>query len=215
MTELVFLMMRQRLPTKVTRQGASFTLGVAAVAGLSMSPLMSGMSLGGAEAGRGLLSMLSGRSPGERPAGALLDTKLRKAAAAAPHQYALPRSRERRSSELPFMPTSPVFPAGATASPLSQLSSVPGPSFYGPGLPFASGPGLLPGPVIFDQPISSPGGPDGPVPPKTEGPGPNLTTAIPEPGVWLNMIFGFGAIATILRIRLRQQHVADASGVAG
>lgn len=190
-----------------TRKCASFTLGVAAVAGLSMSPLMSGMSFEGTETGRDLLSMLTGRSPGDRPEGALLDTKLRKAAAAAPHQYALPKTRERLPSELPFMSTGSAFPAGATASPLSQVSSVPGPSFYGPGLPFDSGPGFVPGPVIFDQPTPNPGGPDSPIPPQTEAPGPQPTTAIPEPGVWLNMIFGFGAIAMTMRLRRRRRHV--------
>ncbi len=191
------------------RKRVTFALSVLAIASFSMSPLMSGASLVGIEAGKDLLAMLGARSPGGRPDGALLDTKLRKAAADTPRQYAMPMTRERVSPGVPFAADAPYGPMGATTVPLSQISSVPAPSIFGPGVPFISGPSPDSVPPIFN-PGPGPGPNPGPGPSPIPGPGPTPPSgAVPEPAVWMNMIIGFGAIATVLRARRRKQNAAQ------
>ncbi len=201
------------------RKWVAFAVSVVAIAGLSMSPLMSGVSLASIEAGKDLLAMLGARSPGGRPDGALLDTKLRKAAADTPRQYAMPMTRERVSPGVPFTADTPLLPLGTAAVPLGQISSVPGPSVYSPGMPFVSGPSPVPGtPIPSPGPGSGPGPNPGPGPGPAPGPGPgpglNPPMAIPEPAVWMNMIIGFGAIATVLRARRRKLNAAQLQLVA-
>jgi hypothetical protein len=192
------------------RKRVTFALSVVAIAGLSMSPLMSGVTEAGIEKGKDLLAMLDARSPGERPDGALLDTKLRKAAADMPRQYAMPRTRE-RFDPAPFVPDGPFLPAGTSAVPLSQVSYIAPPGVFdpGPGVPFISGPTPA-GPNIYTPPPGpdGPPGPPGPLGPP-EPPGRPPVSAVPEPAMWLNMIFGFGAIATIMRARRRKQNAAQ------
>jgi hypothetical protein len=193
------------------RKRVAFALSVVAIAGLSMSPLMSGVSLAGIEAGKDLLAMLGARSPGERPDGALLDTKLRKAAAALPQQYAMPKTRERISPALPFMLDTPYLPMGARTVPLSQISSVSAPSIYSPGVPFVSGPNPVPGTPIYN-PAPGPGPRPNPPPGPGPAPGPGLnppSAPVPEPTVWMNLIIGFGAIGTILRACRRKLNAAQ------
>jgi hypothetical protein len=190
------------------RKRAAFALSVVAIAGLSLSPLMSGVIRAGIEKGSSLLAMFDARSPGGRPDGAMLDTKLRRAAVDTPRQYAMPKTRERPSPAGAFLPDSPIAPAGTASMPLSQISYVPGPSAQAPGVPFISDPSV-PSPSIYD-----PSNPDPLEPLRPEEPGRSPATAVPEPALWLNMIAGFGSIAATLRFRKwRKRGATESAGV--
>lgn len=203
--------LKQIRKRKLLTFGFSFVF----VAALSMTPVMNEISSAGMNAGRNLMALLGARSPGERPDGVLLETKLRKAprlAANEPRQYAEPKVRER----LPVGPLGAPGPVpGPTAVPLAQIGDVPGPGIYYPGPSSVGGP---PGPVIGVPPggggtVVPPGG--GTVTPPGGGgvinppSPPTPTSAVPEPAVWLNMLVGFGAVAMLLRFRRRKAKSSD------
>lgn len=155
------------------------------------------------EAMRDPAAIFSGRSPGERAAGALTQSK--------PHMK-------------PWQPTervlSPVLDRPGTAGPAApgglpeQVASAVGPAAAGgapgaggapvplpiPGLPGGSG-GLIPPPAGGGGGSSgggsSGGGSSGGNPP----PPPPVVTPVPEPATWVMMIAGVGVIGWQLRRR--------------
>ncbi len=170
------------------------------------------------------LSLFADRSPGGRGAGALLSTKPMKTAMADPgpeeRVLAGVRDRDPPVDGLPELPglNDPAFAAApgglppgggpgdpadppAGGSPFSPFSSLP--PLGGPG--FVSGGG---GPPGSDPPGSGPPGTDPPGvgPPGGGPPGlPPVLSAVPEPGTWAMLIFGFFAVGAAMRRRVRMQ----------
>jgi hypothetical protein len=202
-----------------TRKLLTFSVSFATIAVFSMTPLMDAALRAGVETGRDVMALLGERSPGERPEGALLQTKLAMAPAqrARPKQYALPKTRERLPAIGPEFAQGPLgFPANSSILPLNRIGRSPGPGYVPPGSPI-----LPPGAPIFSPAVVPPPGgglppgdggtpeiippPGGPVPPGTGGPPGGGTPAapVPEPAIWANMIVGFGAIGLLIRRRRR------------
>lgn len=148
--------------------------------------------------GADFLQMIGQRSPGERTAGELADTKARKLAAVAPHQRALPKVRAPAAPLENVVPTifeSPVVSAAPDLiPPVAELL----PSALAANIPPALGYSPLGGGggVILPPVISSPT----PVTPPADVP-PTVTPAVPEPGTWMLMLVGFGAAGTAMRRR--------------
>jgi hypothetical protein len=135
------------------------------------------------------LAVLEGRSPGEREAGALFQTKPRPVAPVA-------RVRPRR----PGMPAEPVA-AVPPPTPFIDLPGAPVPLGGEVELPIA--------PVVFGGVPGGPGGPPIPVfgggggfPPPPPVVPPVVTppvAAVPEPSTWAMLILGFGLVGAVLR----------------
>lgn len=137
------------------------------------------------------LSLIAGRSPGERE-GALLPTKLAKAG---PEERVLSEVRDRDpgigdppadpgllpDAALPGAPGEGALPGGPAGEPFAPF----GTPFGGPGDP---GPSFIPG---------GPGG----SPPFTPPPGGGIPSGVPEPGTWAVMILGFFAVGWAMRRR--------------
>jgi hypothetical protein len=166
------------------------------------------------------LSLFADRSPGGRGAGALLSTKPMKTAMADPgpeeRVLAGVRDRDPPADGLPELPglNDPAFAAGPGVPPAG--GGAPGdpgggsPSFA----PFSSLPGLG-GPGFISGGGGPPGsGPPGSGPPGSDPPGgvgggppglPPVLSAVPEPGTWAMLIFGFFAVGAAMRRRVRIQ----------
>ena len=153
------------------------------------------------------LSLFSGRSPGERRAGALLSTTT-----AAPHERVLSTVRDREpASDLPPGTDTPIFPAAPTATESSAPPGAQFPPAFGP--PFSNTPFLFPGPPpgTFPPGGTPPGGtppggtPPGGTPPGEPPPGGPPETPpiipIPEPATWTMMLLGLLAVGATMRLR--------------
>ena len=150
---------------------------------------------GGSNLDNGVLQLLTGRSPGERPEGALIKSKARQYALgktreragtgpAAPRQYALARTRERVQT--------PQFSLGEPIQLAPQdVNFDPNSGQLDPNL------SLLPGDV--DPP-------SGPVIPAANSLPP--TPAVPGPAGWAQMIGGVGLIGYALRGQRRRRRAA-------
>ena len=181
--------------------------GFACLAGVASAPLAvmsyndaSDLALPGVQAAERLMAMLDARSPGERAAGALTQTKLRLA------------SSPRKNT--PVKPQPPVTP------PIEELARIINP--VPPALPVDVVPPILPPPAAaeiippasllasappgFSSGIIGGGGgfvapPGSSAPPTSEVPPPPVTSAVPEPGTWAMMLLGFAMIGSATRRR--------------
>jgi len=208
----------------LNRKLLAFAASFIVVSGLAISPLRQAVSQAGIKTGSDLLALFDERSPGARPAGALLSTKPAKA----PRQYAMPKVRERLPAGIPpaAPPLASASPLGTPVSPLSAVNEVV------PALPISGPPLLLPG-----APFVPPGGPPTTVPPIGSGPIPparpplppvrpapippiaptvpsSSPAPVPEPATWLTMIAGFGLTGLMLRRQRRAQQAIRAVGAA-
>jgi hypothetical protein len=188
-------------PRKWRVLGVVLCIGVVGALGMvlfSQKPKSAPVS-GGSGSGpdNGVLQLLAGRSPGERPEGALIRSKARQYALGktrerpgagsgptGPRQYALARTRER-------VPT-PQFSLGEPTQLTPQnVNFDPNRSLLGPNL------SPLPGDV---EP------PSGPVLPAANAVPP--TSAVPGPAAWAQMIGGVGLIGYALRAQRRKLKAA-------
>ena len=146
------------------------------------------------DAAKSFLSMMTGRSPGDRTAAELMKTKKK-----APHQRALAKIAK------PENP--PAFEEAIAPPPAPMLAELP------PFAPVLAGLGPLletPPPGGIGPPITTTGVPPGggggpptetpPNPPETPPP-----PVVPEPGTWATMLLGFGLIGFVMRRRRRTE----------
>lgn len=171
---------------------------------------LGGVASDAVEAGSAALASLFDRSPGARQGGVALKAKARRFAAASPGA----RRPGRRPAAAAPAPAAATPPDVATAVPPSIFlpEALPGvgeaipPIALGPDTPVNGGGGFYNpgfggggGGIFIPGPGGNPGGPivDVPNPP----PGPPPTAAVPEPGTWLMLILGFGAVGAGLRRR--------------
>jgi hypothetical protein len=149
------------------------------------------------------LGVFDSRSPGERQAGALTQTKARLASATGPHgphERVLSQIRERPVTGtdpallgplgLPVLPTDgPGYAVGqGGGSPAGGLSPIALPSFASAGAGGEPGP-QLPGPNV----------PYSPPPNAQQQSVSPAASAVPEPATWAMMVVGFLAIGMTLR----------------
>ena len=181
------------------------TIAVLAVVGLPIALVASNSQTGNAFVAAALadpLSVLAGRSPGERRAGALAQSK---PVAAKPTERVLSNIRTRPPLVAPGKKTNSLVPTGiapglidlspvaggvvGAAAPLSPVINGGG----GGGVGFIAGPGFVTGGSAGSGPGTSPT-PDAP----------DVVTVVPEPQTWFMMIAGFFFIASALRSRRRE-----------
>jgi hypothetical protein len=157
-------------------------------------------------------AMLTDRSPGERPAGALASLKPKRQPAL--HERALPKVRKPESPLMGIVGAPPAPPVEVLpTTPLyAMITSPPVPQTLIPGGP---GGGVIPP----GNNVSPPGGGGGiVVPPQTPEtptvPGTPETPpvpAVPEPSSWAMMLIGFGLIGWAIRRDKRTVAQAAAS----
>lgn len=161
--------------------------------------------------GADVLSVLHGRSPGQRAEGALLVKKAapKLAMASAPAAPSRPRV-----VALPAIPAAPVaaVPIATAAAPVPAL--VPAAAVAAP---LAAVPAVARGSAFLIPPLIIPGGgghgfrPTATPPPGGSPPPP--VPGVPEPQTWVMMIVGFGLLGGFLRRRrnkLAKGRVAEA-----
>ena len=164
----------------LNRKLLAFAASFIVVSGLAISPLRQAVSQAGIKTGSDLLALFDERSPGARPAGALLSTKPAKA----PRQYAMPKVRERLPAGIPpaAPPLASASPLGTPVSPLSAVNDavpalpISGPPLLLPGAPFVPPGGPTTAPPIGPGPIP-PARP--PLPPVRPAPIPPIAPAVP------------------------------------
>jgi len=151
-------------------------------------------------------SMLAGRSPGERPKGALAKLKQlkHKRAAALPlGRHVLPPAAALLGAPPAIIVPQPIAPAPiydvVAGGPPIMLPPVP--ILTGGGGGGGGGPPVLPG-------IPPPGGGGGvfvppPIITTAVPPPPPVTSAVPEPASWAMMLVGFALVAGALRRKRR------------
>ena len=161
------------------------------------------------------LSVLAARSPGARPAGALTQSKPRREPNPAERVLAEALTRPTGAPAFGDFPAAP-FDIGAPDLPFAGPESLL-PVVDVAGAPAPIGGGIYPGPGISVTPdVSGPGGGGGgggsggggggggtsgetPVPPITPP-----VASVPEPGTWLTLVLGFGAVGGGLRSARRR-----------
>lgn len=180
------------------------------VLGGCLAVFIANRSTGGAVAAaatnvfRDPLGMLDARSPGEREAGALTQTKERKLAGLrsdgpGPHERVLSVVRDRLPAiGLPILPdglpnpfASPLAlntPVPENLVPLSNLT----PSAF-------SGAPNAPTAAPFNRGVLRPESTDSLLPPSDEDTSPGSIGSVPEPATWAMLIVGFLAIAFTMR----------------
>lgn len=175
------------------------------------------------------MSILGQRSPGERPAGALTQSKPRYAKLAsarkpfAPSERVLSQERERPAADAPTFAVPEGMGAGDPGDAARDFSfgdpipEAPPPGGFvpnrgqgggGDGIP--GGPGTD-GPPITNPPVTPPVNPTPPGPDKPPiiiDPGTPPTSAVPEPATWIALIFGFFATAGAMRWSRTRQAAA-------
>ena len=158
-----------------------FVVCVAALGGLAMTPLASGVSRASAKVARDLSALFSDRSPGERADGALVNLKASKSAKS-PQQVAAPKT-----DDIPRVFYFAAPPSEFDPGPIADLSTGL--------LPLD---GMQPGQSGFmvPQPRGFVVAQDGVVPP--------VPSAVPEPAMWVNFIVGFGLVGSQLRRRKKK-----------
>ena len=154
------------------------------------------------------MSVFAARSPGQRRAGALAQTKARYASravapGASPSERVLAGVRSRPGAPAVFdaLPDAPGAAGPAPgAAPVEPFASGLGVPFAEAGFPnaLAGAPGFG---LVSDTP--APGGGANAVPGSGGGATPAPAVAVPEPMTWLTMLVGFLAIGAILRVRIR------------
>jgi hypothetical protein len=168
------------------------------------------------------LSVFAARSPGQRGAGALFQSKANKRRAQrgpilahSPSERVLPGERVRSSPTLPFInevPTAFAFPANAISPdlfvPASDIAPAPplAEASFPPGLIFAPAAGGG-GATIPGVGTEIPSNPGAPVNPGSATPGGGSTPSepppigeVPEPATWCTMIIGFFAVGFAMRL---------------
>lgn len=173
-----------------------------------------------AAAGNTVASLFQLRSPGERVAGLLANSKK---AISPRHERALPKVRKTPGSPLASIvgspPASAIPPPPDAEAPLYKVVTNAPPTSVPPegtgggvpgGVPAISIPGVGGGivpPVVTTTPPSNPGTPSTPTTPTTP-----TTPAVPEPSTWAMMLLGFLLIGpSARRARLRNRPVNQAS----
>lgn len=148
------------------------------------------------------LAILSDRSPGERQAGALVQSK--------PHLAAGPRERVlspvlERPAAIPADLDNLAERAQELVDPGLVRDGGAPVAGIAPTAPISILPGAPGGPI---PPL--PGGGSGPTPPQPTPTPPPVVTPVPEPTSWIMMIAGIGLIG----LQLRRRRAAEASTTA-
>lgn len=182
--------------------------GLVCLTGVAFAPLAvtsfgggSDLSLPGVQTAERLMAMLDARSPGEREAGALTQSKRRLASAprvGTPGKPSTPPLEQLAQVIVPPPPASPVEvvppilppPASGIVEPPAVLAGAPG--GFGSG---GFGPGIVVG-GVGAPPAGGGSPPGGGTPPTTEVP--PVTSAVPEPGTWAMMLLGFAMIGSAM-----------------
>lgn len=181
----------------INGEGGLFESGVSRAAAAVMSTLADPLSL------------FRDRSPGERAAGAMTQTKRRYAYAAAhagfpPDGHAagrLTRAEYVRDGVLTSIPLyGPDAGAGGNTPVESVVLLPPGPPIYG----FVPPPPMIDVPVVPFVPIGPADDPEPFLPPAPPPP-----AAVPEPAAWTMLIVGFAAMGMTMR---RRRTAAAAAG---
>lgn len=201
------------LQTLRTRRAAVAAIVIAIAAVLAVATFwrtnVANVVNGAASAGLNNLqtvaAMLSDRSPGQRPEGALAALKHKRQPAL--HERALPKVRQPLSPLAAIIGAPPVPPVEAlptmplysmVAGPpvvLPQLSIVPGNSPPGSNMPPPGGGIVVPPGTPTETPIV-------PVTP--------VTPAVPEPNSWAMMLLGFALVGWAVRRDRRRAALAPA-----
>jgi hypothetical protein len=148
-----------------------------------------------------LLAIMAGRSPGSRADGALAN-KTKRPLVAAPKQTTLAEKDTpvvAMAAPPVAIAAAPLLAPAAAVIPAAAAAPLAGSGFFLP--PFILPLGGGGGGITVTQP--PPGGGGNPPPPPPPPPGP----AVPEPGTWLMLTLGFGALGGILRIRRKRSGV--------
>lgn len=211
--------MRRASVQRVNAAKARMTIvAIACLAAIASAPLAisgfgsQGISLPGLSSAQELMAMLDARSPGEREAGALTQTKIKKRLAFVPRERALGKTFPPKPSPMEQLakvivpappvqvvpPIAPLVPPTTAdiINPATLIASLPP---VGGGTPIiGGGGGLLPPPP-----------PGGNGPPTSEvPPGGPVVSPVPEPGTWLTMLLGFGMIGSAMSRRRKQIRLA-------
>ena len=154
-------------------------------------------------AGSDLLAMLGLRSPGERKQGELADTKGHRtthASSAVPHQRALAKVRPPTKLTNRPVPTSPdsIQTLADAVTPVPPVA----PLLPGGLLPGGGGPSIGP---IFGGGGGGGGGGISVVTPVVPPLAPPVTSAVPEPSTWAQMLIAFCGIGIAFRRTRRRQ----------
>lgn len=206
---------RRRRPVVAASAMAAGILAAAFV----VAPGPTGTVIGAAAVLADPLSILAARSPGERGAGALVQTKRGRP----------PAHRVPPAPVVPVVPFSPTpVPTGAFVPPGEEsplVAVVPASPYLGDatgevsfggvptgdlalgGLPVVGGIGIGGGGVVGGVGGGGAGGaPGGSVPPPVGGTTP--VPPVPEPATWMSMILGFAIVGSSLRRRARTSAAA-------
>ena len=177
---------------------AALVAATSAAAYLAVLPRADANSMSLTGAGRSFLALLSDRSPGERTVAELTKLKRRAAAHPAPKQRALAKIHK------PALPPEVLKQLLAPPPELADLLLLPPPTeaftaFAEPPPPDT----LIVPPADSVPPIGGGGGGGGgggtqppEQPPTSEPP---TVSAVPEPGTWATMLFGFGLMGWAMR----------------
>ena len=197
------------LRSRTTRHGAVAVVGIGIAAALTVATLSNPRFARAIDAEVGetiqsvktVAAMLTERSPGERPEGALANLKPKRQPGL--HERALPKIRGPLAPPTVYealvgTPPNPFVTPPPTAPLYNNLAGGPPETIPPTGTPGSPG-----GPPILSN-IPPPGGGGGFSPPVTQAtPEVPVTPVapVPEPGTWATMLFGFALIGLALRHR--------------